>query len=601
MYIEKQKLSKHEIKQLSFVANIILTILFIVLIFAFWSTQILKNNHYNVLATQNITKEIEIKAPRGYILDRNHSRLAENKLNFTLFLVRENSKILPKTIDAAAAILGKSHEDIAKKIDKYRNHPESFMIPLEKDVPLDKVVYIESRSDEFPEFKIEIEPARAYPYKQVASHILGYISELSSQELVEKKKDRYVPGDIIGKSGLEKQYEDDLRGVKGIQSVARDNEGRIREVLNELKPNIGNTLVLTIDIELQRYVEDIFKEHNGTVGIVELKTGDILALASNPNFNPEFFSGVLDPDEWQALVTDPNRPLHNKSLQGLYSPGSIFKIVVALAGLQEKIIDKTTVSLCTGSVKIYDRVFHCWNSGGHGGLQVVDALKNSCNVFFYRIGKRIDIDDLANYARMLGLGDRTGIDLPNERRGLLPTKEWKLRTLGQKWFPGETISVAIGGGTLNITPIQALEMISTIALRGMKPKLHLLKSIEQDGKTLKQSNPDFTHIRIDREHFETVIEGLYRVVNEGGTGGAARVPGLDVCGKTGTQQVISKENPNYQKLVKQKRFKPHAWFVSFAPRENPKYAMVIFIENGGDAGSVAAPLASTIYKRLFQK
>jgi penicillin-binding protein 2 len=338
------------------------------------------------------------------------------------------------------------------------------------------------------------------------------------------------------------------------------------------------------------------------VGIVELKTGDILALVSKPNFNPEFFSGVLDPEEWKSLVNDPNKPLQNKMLQGCYGPGSIFKIVVALAGLQEKVIDVSTMSVCSGAVKIYDQNFHCWASGGHGALNVVGALKNSCNVFFYRAGKRLDIDLMARYAKYLGLGDRTGIDLPNEKRGLIPTKEWRLNTNSQKWFPGETISVAIGGGMLNITPIQALQMICTVALRGKSPKLHIFKAIERDGQVISKFKPEFQQVPIDKENFEIVIEGLYRVVNDGGTGHAASVPGLDICGKTGTQQVISKENPNYAKLVKQKKnLKPHAWFVSFAPRENPQFAMVIFIEHGGDAGAVAAPLASTIYKKIFQK
>jgi penicillin-binding protein 2 len=602
MYIEKQKLSKQEIRRKSFIANIIVTVLFTILIFAFWNSQVLKNNYYNVLANQNIIKEIEVKAPRGFVLDRNHIRLAENKLNFTLFLNREYSKIFPRTLNAAASIIGKDSNDIIKKIEKFKNHPESFLIPLEKNVPLEKVIYIESRSDEFPEFKIEIEPARAYPYKEVASHILGYISELTTDELGEKRKEKYALGDIVGKSGIERQYEPELRGSKGSQMVARDNEGRIREMISEKKPIIGNSVVLTIDIELQKYVEEIFGDNNGAVGIVELKTGDILALVSKPNFNPEFFSGVLDPEEWQVLVNDPNKPLQNKSLQGFYSPGSIFKIVVALAGLQEKYIDESFISQCSGFVKIYDQNFHCWMSGGHGALNVVGALKNSCNIFFYRVGKRLDIDLIAKYAKLLGLGDKTGIDLPNEKKGLIPTKEWRLNTMSQKWFPGETISVAIGGGMLNITPIQALQMISTVALRGLSPKLHILKSIEKDGQVIKTFKPEFQQIPIDKENFEIVIEGLYQVVNDGGTGHAAKVPGLDVCGKTGTQQVISKENPNYSKLVKQKKsLKPHAWFVSFAPRENPQIAMVIFIEHGGDAGSAAAPLASIIYKKIFKK
>ena len=601
MYIEKQKLSKQEIRHIAFIANILIIFVFIILIFAFWNTQVLRREYYTIQATQNIIKDIEIKAPRGFILDRNHNRLAENKLNFTLFLVREFSKEMPRTLDVVASVIGKSKPDIQKRIDKYKNHPESFMIPIEKDISLDKVIYIESRADEFPEFKIQVEPARAYPYGEVASHILGYISELNTDDLGDKKKMGYSLGDIVGKSGVEKQYEKYLKGSKGKQTVARDNLGRIREVIRENQPIIGSNLVLTIDIELQKYIEEIFKEHNGTVAVAELKTGGILALVSKPNYNPEFFSGVLDPDEWSALLNNPDKPLHNKCLQGLYSPGSVFKIIIALAGLQENIISEDTMLTCGGSLQIYDRVFHCWLSSGHGSLNVIDALKNSCNVFFYRVGKRLDVDVIANYTQMMGLGDKTGIDLPNERKGIIPSKEWRQNSAKEKWFPGETISVAIGGGVLNITPIQTLKMISTVALRGKMPQLHLLKDIESNGNVTMESQPQFTQVPISKENFEIVIKGLYKVVNDGGTGNAARVPGLDICGKTGTQQIISKETPNYQNLAKQKKYKPHAWFVSFAPMDNPQYAVVIFVEHGGDAGSVAAPIAPFIYKKLFHK
>jgi penicillin-binding protein 2 len=601
MYIEKRRLLEEDIRKISIVARIIMVVLFLVLLFAFWIIQVLKSDYYTTLANRNITKDIEIKAPRGFILDRYYNRLSENKLKFTLFLVRENTPNLEKSIEVASSITGMKKKDLMAKIEKYENYPGAFMIPLEKGLSREDAIYIESHSDELPEFRIEIEPARAYPYQKIASHILGYISELTAEELEDKKNQGYKPGDIIGKSGIEKKYESALRGVKGIRTVTRDNLGHIREILEEKKPVIGKTVVLTINIELQEYVEELFKDYNGTVGIVELKTGDILAMVSKPNFNPEFFSGILETGEWLTLVNDPDRPLHNKFIQGLYSPGSTFKIVVALAGLQENIIDTSVISNCTGSVRIYDRTFQCWQGSGHGSLNVVGALKNSCNVFFYRLGKKLDIDVIAKYAGWLGLGDTTFIDLPNENQGLIPTEAWKLKTLGQKWFPGETISVAIGGGMVAITPIQSLQMISTVALRGESRRLHLLKRIEDNGtgvETFPQHN-DLKPVPIDKKNFEIVIDGLYKVVNEGGTGAAARVPGLDICGKTGTQQIISKENPNYRQLVKQELFKPHSWFVSFAPKDNPEIAMVIFVEHGGDAGSVAAPMAAKIYKKIF--
>jgi penicillin-binding protein 2 len=599
MYTEKRRLSKNELKRISFTTNIVLGIIFIILLFAFWNAQILKKYFYTRLASQNIIKEIEVKAPRGLILDRNGERLADNKLNFTLFLVREYSQNLKQTIQTAHSILGRDIADIEKKIKKYRHYPRSFMIPLEKDLPLEKVIYIESRSDELPEFKIEIEPARAYPFQETASHILGYISELTSTELERRKGKGYSLGDIVGKNGIERQYESSLQGQKGVRTVARDNLGRIRETLNEKNPVIGNSVVLTIDVHLQKYIEEIFEDNTGAVGVVELKTGDILAMVSMPNYNPEFFSGVLDQKEWLSLINDPNKPLHNKFLQGIYSPGSVFKIVVALAGLQENIIDVSTISQCYGSVRIYDRNFSCWRAGGHGALDIYGALEHSCNVYFYRVGKKLDIDVLAKYANMMGMGRYTDIDLPNEVLGLVPTKAWKLKEKGQKWFPGETISVAIGGGMINTTPIEVLSLISTVALRGKRPQLHLLKAIKKGEEVVKTFEPKFYDVSISRENFETVIEGLYRAVNAEGTSLAAKIKGLNVCGKTGTQQIISKENPNYKNLVKQKKYKPHSWFVSFAPRENPEIAMVVFVEHGGDAGAIAAPIAGKIYRKIF--
>ena len=601
MYIEKRKLTSQDFKHIAIIANIIIIIIFVVLLFAFWNIQILKNQHFTRLAVSNIRKEILIKAPRGMILDRNHQRLSENKLIFNLFLIPEYAEDLNRAIDNAVRLTGMKKKEVVETIEKYKDYSKSYAIPLKKDLSLAKAIYIESRSDEFPGFEVNTEPVRAYPYKEIASHVLGYISELTPNELGKKINEGYRLGDDIGKSGIEKIYETNLRGVNGVRSVEKDNLGKIREVLGEEKPVIGNTVVLTIDIELQKFIEEIFQEFSGTVGVVDLKTGGILALVSKPNFNPEAFSGVMGKDEWEALTNDPAKPLHNKFLQGLYLPGSVFKIVMSLAALQEGVIQPTTTSLCTGSIDLIDRKFHCWNRSGHGNMNLYDALKNSCNIYFYRLGKRMDIDVIAHYARLLGLGEYTGIDLANEKKGMFPSSDWKLQTFHQKWYLGDTISVAIGGGMMQVTPAQILNMISTVALRGKVPHLHLVKQIEKYENVLEEYKPQFREVPISKENFEIVIEGLYRVVNDGGTGRSAQIDDLDICGKTGTQLILSLENPNYENLIKQKRFMPHAWFASFAPRYNPEVAMVVFIENGGEAGAVAVPIAKKIYQKLYHR
>jgi penicillin-binding protein 2 len=601
MYIERRKLRPEDIKRVSLAANIIVVFIFIVLFFVFWNAQVLKNQHYKFLALQNIAREVETEAPRGFIKDCRGSIIAENRLEFTLFLIREEIKDLDKTLELAAKITNLNRSDIQQKIEKFKGYPASHMIPLKKDLSLDKVIYIKSRSDRFPEFEIHVGPTRAYSFGQNASHILGYISEITTDELQIRLDEGYRLGDMIGKSGLEREYEDYLRGTPGIRLVIKDNLGSVQKVLKEVKPVVGHSVVLTIDMELQNFVEEIFKDHNGTIGVVDLTSGGFLALVSKPNYNPALFSGAVDSKEWQALINDPRKPMQNKFIQGLYSPGSVFKIVMALAGLQEGVIQTSTTATCSGSVKIYDRVFHCWVAGGHGRMNLINGIKNSCNVYFYHLGKKLDIDVIARYARVLGLGKNMGIDLPNENPGRVPTRAWKQEHFKQQWFPGETISVAIGGGMLSVTPAQVLLMISTVALRGRMPQLHLLKKIEVEGGVYREFQPSFKRLPIEPRHVETVVEGLYRVVNDGGTGRAARMDGVAVCGKTGTQQIISKENPNYDQLVKQRRFRPHSWFVSFAPRYNPRYAMVVLVEHGGDAGEIAAPLAVRIYRKLFQK
>lgn len=601
MFTDKKALSTERMRIISLVSHAILIVIFITLLFLFWNIQIINNSHFRSLAIKNIFQEFEIKAPRGIILDRNKTILAENKLNFNLFVLPENLKNLDRIIHKASIITGVNRKTIGDRIARYKNLRQMTRIPIKKNLAMKKVIYLQSRSGEFPEFEIEIEPSRSYPFVKTASHVLGYVSEISSEELIQKNDGYYKQGDEIGKNGIEKQYENYIRGKKGIRGVIRDSLGRIQKVTGEEKPEIGCSVILTIDIKLQQYIETLFKELKGTIGVADLATGEILALISKPNFNPEKFTTVMDQKEWETLTNDPENPLHNKFTQGLYSPGSVFKVTMALAGLHEETITPLSRFFCSGSLNIYNRPFHCWKSSGHGSMNVTDGLKNSCNIFFYNLGKNLDINIIAHYAQILGIGGQTNIDLPNENRGLFPTPEWKEKELKQRWFPGETISVSIGGGLLRVTPVQVLHMISTLALRGKIPQLHLLKKIEKKGETIREFPRQSGEIPLEKKYFELVIEGLFRAVNDNGTGRAAAVKGLDICGKTGTQQIISKENPRYQILSRQKRFRPHSWFASFAPRFNPRFSMVVFVEHGGDAGEIAAPLAAKIYQKLFNQ
>lgn len=600
MYLSKRKLNPEHVKKAAVVSTVFLIIIFAGIFLAFWNIQVLQNEKYSQLAIRNITRLIELAAPRGLIVDRHGTVLAENKINFILYLVRENVENLEKAIQKASFFSGKSAAIIRQIIDKYKKYAKFYRIPIKSNLPQRTVIFIQSRQDEFPEFEIGMEPSRTYPMASHAAHVLGHISEISEAELNAGSPAKYGLGDFIGRSGIEKQYELFLKGVKGSQTVIKNNVERIQHVSAEIKPDVGDTVVLTLDWPLQEFIENLFATRNGAVGVLDLQTGGILALVSKPNFSPEIFSQEMGWEEWQAISNDPQKPLQDKFLQGVYSPGSVFKIIMALAGLQEKIITPASAVHCSGSQVFYGRVFHCWKPGGHGTVNIYSALQNSCNIFFYNLGKKMDIDTIARYARLMGLGDESGIDLPNEKSGLVPGSAWKISTFNQRWFPGETISVSIGHGSLNVTPVQMLKMIATVALRGRMPKLHLLQRIEKQGKVVKEFSPEFSRVPIAEKNFELVIEGLFRVVNNEGTGRAAKIQGMDICGKTGTSQIIAKDNPRYKKLTQETKFMPHSWFVSFAPRENPRLAMVLLVENGGDAGAIAAPLAAQIYKKYFE-
>ncbi len=599
MFIERKKLTAADVKRAAVTSTAILLLIFLSILFAFWNMQVLHSEYYRDLALKNMIKSVDLPAPRGVILDRRGQVLAENKLNFTLYLIRENIQDLARTIRLAAFLTSRPESHIRAILKRYEKYPLFYTIPLKTNVPLNHVVFIESRPDEFREFKIGVQPLRAYPRGNSAAHVLGYVSEISEEQLREMAFANYKMGDIVGASGVEKQYEEFLQGRKGSQTLVKDNLEKVQRIIPKKTPEIGRTVALTLDLELQHFAEGLLGEQKGVIGVVDLRDGGILALVSKPDFNPERFSLSQEMESWLALINDPEKPLQNKFLQGIYSPGSVFKIVMALAALQEGVITPATTFTCRGSMFIYDRVFGCWNTSGHGTVSIYQALERSCNIFFYNLGLRLDINTIAHYAGLLGLGQPCLIDQPNQSNGLVPTPEWKRRVLHQPWFPGETISVAIGHGSLSVTPAQILNLICTVARRGQPLRFHLLDHVSPPGLVRGSDNPPLPRLPIEERHFETVIEGLWRVVNGEGTGGAARITGLDICGKTGTAQIITKENPDYDELIKQKRFTPHSWFAAFAPRQQPRLALVVLVENGGDGSHVAAPLAARIFHWYF--
>lgn len=598
MFIEKRSITLPEQKRIAGIASFLLVIIFIFFLLSFWSIQILKGKEFSEKAQKNIHDKIILKAPRGIITDMYGNIIASNRLHFSLFFKQARQDSLSAIPQKHLQHLGLNARDLETRLTYFSGKNLRELIPIKRNLPLENVVYLEARPDLLSFFQIEIEPARAYPFGKSGSHVLGFMNEIAADEFDMLKKIGYSMGDVIGKSGLEKQYENYLRGQKGNQSVIKDNLGIVHAVTDVTYPSIGATVQTTLDFGVQEQIEQIFSGHIGVVAVVELRHGGIIALVSQPNFDPETLSGIITAEFWELTLNDPTHPLQNRYSQGLYSPGSVFKLVVALAGLSEKIISPESMVYCSGSVLIYDRPFRCWQTGGHGYVNLADAIKGSCNVFFYQMGKKLDVDQIAHYAFQLGLGLETGIDLPNEKKGIIPTKRWKEREKNQAWFPGETISVSIGGGWVSVTPAQILKMISIISLRGRDPNIHLVETIRQNNKAIYQYRSKELRTSIQPQHYEDIIEGMWRAVNQEGTARRTLISEMNICGKTGTQQIISKENPNYEQLVQQQRFKPHAWFASFAPRDNPQYAMVVLVENGGDAGQIAVPIAEKVYRLL---
>ncbi|MGB8951338.1 MAG: penicillin-binding protein 2 [Candidatus Aminicenantales bacterium] len=567
---------------------LIVEFLFLALAFYYWKVQILDHRKYWALSEANRIREVILQAPRGLLTDRTGKViLADNKASFKTSIIREDCRDYEESCEKISRLLGLEKAVLQNRIDKYKSLPLFKPIVVKDNLTVDEVAQIEARKLDLPELVIEAEPKRYYPFANLAAHIIGYMQEVSPEELRTKYKDRRL-GDLVGKTGIEAQYESILAGTEGKVIEVVDSQGRVREEISRIKPKQNQKLILTLDFDLQKKAEELLEGKEGAVVVMEAKTGEILALASYPTYDPNKFINRFTPEEWLDLVSRPDHPLENRTIRGLYSPGSIFKLVMALGALEFGWITAETTFFCGGSIEIYGHPFSCWQEGGHGSLNLYEGIRNSCNIYFYNLGRRMGIDEIARAAYLLGLGTGTEIDLPGEKEGLVPSPEWKRKTRKAAWYPGETISVAIGQGPLLVTPLQIASLTAIIANRGIKVFPHLLKSwIETAGKR--------EMVKIQRSFFENVIEGMWRSVNAGGTGRAARIEGFDVCGKTGSTQTISSEKA--KKLAVQKReIKTHSWFTGLAPRDDPQIVVTVLVEYGGMGGETAAPLA----RRLFE-
>jgi penicillin-binding protein 2 len=571
---------------------------------AFWLLQVVKGVEYRERAADNYIKALPLRAPRGVLFDRHGEVLVGNHSSFTIAIIREQTPDLDATVERLSEVTGADLDAMRATVERRKREPRFRPLPMIEHATFAQVAAVLARQRELRGVEVQQVPTRSYPADGLAAHLFGYVGEVQDAQLSQAEFADLQPGAIVGQAGLERVYNRHLQGVDGNRYVVVNSIGREIEVLREQDPVDGERLQLTVDLDLQRALEDGFRAagFNGAAAILQPSTGEILAMTSLPAYDPNHFAVGMDGRTWTSLLNDPLKPLQNRLIQGTYSPGSTFKIVMAIAGLGEGVITPETRFFCPGYGTFYGRAFKCNRAGGHGSVDVRHALEVSCNVFFYNVGDRLKIDVIHEYAKRLGLVGKTGVDLPNENDSLVPSTEWKQRLFKQPWYPGETISVAIGQGAVSVTPLALATMIATVANGGTLVTPHLARALDRaDGRgwqPVEQPAPRST-MAIKAEHLQAVRDGLWLAVNGAGTARRAQIAGRDVSGKTGTAQVISLQN---RSLAEGKGLdvRDNGWFVFFAPRDNPQIAGAIFAERG-EHGSSAAPIAKHVMETFFAK
>ncbi len=537
-------------------------------------------------------------APRGKILDRDGRTIVDNYPSFSALLLRDSSRDLSADADLIAQGLHLDPNEVRARIRHFASMPQYQPIFLKEDITPDELAFVESHRNELPELDTIMAHRRLYPRNGFMAHLIGYVGEVSEDMLNQPQFELYNPGDVVGISGVERQYNTVLMGQNGSRQALVDSHGREVGRLGETEAIPGKPLKLTVDIDLQIAAEEALEGKNGAIVAMDPHTGEILAMVSGPSFDPNDFAVHVSRDEWNKLVTDPDKPLLNKAIQAQLAPGSTFKIIMSVAGWQEGIAQTLHVN-CTGSAEFYGRRFGCWLKGGHGAVDLDKAIYQSCDVFFYTLAEKLGIDRIAKYATDLGLGQKTGIDLPNEVAGVMPSEEWKIRNFKQKWFAGETISVGIGQGAIAITPVQLLRAISAISMGGRMVVPHVINPTDMPpGYVEAQQLTEVKNVQIDPAGWNAITDAMGRVLLPGGTAPSAHIPGIDIAGKTGSAQIVS--------LATRAKFKnaedlaQNGWFVGFTPRRNPDIVVCVLFQ-GGEHGRLAARLATQVIKAYVDK
>jgi penicillin-binding protein 2 len=560
--------------------------------------QIIKGEFFLNQAENNRIRIEPVSAPRGIIYDRQGTILVDNRPAYHVYLVREKVNV-QEIIKKLSAFCNVPEENLKAVLEKNRRMPLFKPIRLMSDINWDCLAKIEANSYRLPGVYVDVEPVRSYRFPGMASHILGYLGEITEEELAKPEYADYSGGDDIGRTGIEKSYEKVLRGSRGIREVEVDALGRKLRVLDEKDPTPGHAIWLTIDAHIQYKAEELMKDLEGAVVAIDVKTGAVRAMVSSPTFDENLFVKGISPDDWKRLNSDPRHPLLNRAIQSAYPPGSTIKPFIALAGLQEGLIGKADRVNCPGFFRFGNRDYRCWKKGGHGGVDLYRAIAESCDVYFYSLGNRLGITKLSTYFRMFNFGSPTGIEIPGEKSGIVPDPEWKLRFLRQPWHKGETISVSIGQGYLSVTPLQLAVAYGAIASDGILRKPFLVEKIEGEEKS-KNHVPETKSIPIKPEYIKMVKAGLEGVVKDPkGTAHRIWKETMPIAGKTGTAQVIkfAERVENESKIPKQ--FRDHAWFAGYAPSSDPEIVVVALVEHGGHGASAAAPIVASIIEEYF--
>jgi penicillin-binding protein 2 len=586
-------------------SSVVLIVFFAVLIARLWYLQIQQGDEYRKLAENNRVRYLEIAAPRGNILDRMEREIVTNRPSFNVVWVREDNRLDDELIKEMALVLDVDVSELLARIRKMAGTPGHFPVRLAEDIDWEKVAYIENNRMELPGIKIEVVPLRVYHFGNVASHVIGYLGEINKKELSKAEPGVYRGGDMIGKMGLERLREKDLRGEKGRHYMEVNALGFEQRNLKGVDPLPGNDLQLTLDVDMQRAAEEIMMAEGkaGAVVAIEVNSGRLLMLASSPVLELDKFIGGISHKNWQEMLDNPRHPLLNKIVQGQYPPASTYKMVTAVAGLGEGVITPDTIIYCPGYYRFGNRTYRCWKHSGHGAVNLKRALSESCDVYFYQVGQRLGVNRLAGYATRLGLGKKTGVEMEHEKSGLIPTAEWKMKRYGKPWQEGETLSVAIGQGFDLVTPLQLALVTATIANGGTLYKPSLIETVrDPDGRVIEQFKPTVLgRFSGQGRNLQLVRSGLVEAVNgRRGTGRRARFVNITVAGKTGTAQVVRLKQ--YKHLKEEDipyKFRDHAWFTCFAPAENPEIAVTVLVEHGLHGGSAAAPIARAVLEKYF--